>query len=124
MLWLKKVWKLIVDQWLFFFAALIGVAGFVIGNRDSSKVKEVLDLKNKGEAEEREAQEKARRETEAILKNLEADLVELDDEKREVIKKVRETNKEEFEKQVVENRDKSLDDIATELAEKYGLNKV
>mgnify|MGYP003660173005 CR=1 FL=1 len=124
MVWFKKAWKLIVDQWLFFLAALVGIVGLVIGSRDNSKVKEVLDLKNKGEAEEREAQEKAREETEAILKKMDEDLADLDDEKRKAVEKVREDNKEEFEKQVVENRDKSLNDIAEELAKKHGLNKV
>ena len=119
-----KAWKFVVDQWLFFLAGVVGVAGLLLGSRDSSKAKEVLELKNKGEAEEREAQEKAKQETELILKKMDEDLSKLDVERREAIEKIREAKKEEFEQHVIENRDKSLDDIAAELAEKYGLNRV
>ena len=105
-------------------AGVVGVAGLLLGSRDSSKAKEVLELKNKGEAEEREAQEKAKQETELILKKMDEDLSKLDVERREAIEKIREAKKEEFEQHVIENRDKSLDDIAAELAEKYGLNRV
>ena len=119
-----KAWKFVVDQWLFFLAGVVGVAGLLLGSRDSSKAKEVLELKNKGEAEEREAQEKAKQETELILKKMDEDLSKLDVERREAIEKIREAKKEEVEQHVIENRDKSLDDIAAELAEKYGLNRV
>mgnify|MGYP003110061043 CR=1 FL=1 len=124
MIWLKKAWKFCKDQWAFTLAFVIGVIGAIASMGGASRTKEVLDLKNKGEKEEREALKKAREETESILKKLDDDLSELEEEKREVVEMVREANKEEFEKQVIENRDKPLDEIADDLAKKYGLTKV
>ena len=120
----KKAWKFIADQWLFFLATVVGVLGFIVGSRDSSKIKDVLDLKNKGEAEERAAREKSKEESEFILKKLDEDLQSLDEDQKELIERIKEENNEEFEKEILANREKSLDALASELAAKYGLHKV
>ena len=120
----KKAWKFIKDQWLFFLTGVVGVVGFVLGSRDSSKIKEVLDIQSKGEAEERAAEKKAREEAELIMKKLDEGLQNLDEEERAAIDQIRENNREEFEREVIENRDKSLEKIVSALVEKYGLQEV
>lgn len=118
----KKAWKFVADQWLFFLTTVIGIIGFVLGSRDSSKIEEVLDLKNKGEAEEQAAQKRAKEDAEFILKKLDEELQTLDDEQREVVERLREEKKEEFEKEILDNREKPLDSLAADLAAKYGLH--
>lgn len=121
---LKKTWQFVVDQWLFFLALVIGVAGFLIGVMGNKNAKRVVDLQRKSEEEETEARSLAKEEAEEVLKKLDQDLMKLEESERKQIEKVREENKEEFEKEIIENRDKPLDDVAKELAAKYGLNKV
>ena len=120
----KQAWKFVVDQWLFFVAAVIGIAGFIAGARGGKNTEKVLELQRKSEEEERQARTKAKEEAETVLKKLDEDLSKLKKEERKEIEKIREAKKEEFDQQVIDNRDKPLDEIAKELAEKYGLNKV
>ena len=120
----KKAGKFIADQWLFFLTTLVGIVGFVLGSRDSSKVEAVLDLKNNGEAEEDAAQKKAKEDAEFILKKLDEGLQNLDDEQKEMIERLRKEKKEELEKEILDNRGKSLNALAAELAAKYGLHNV
>ena len=120
----KKAWRFIADQWLFFLTTVVGIIGFVLGSRDSSKIEEVLDLKNKGEAEEQAAQRKAKEDAEFILKKLDEGLQSLDDEQREIVERLQKENKDEFEKEILDNREQPLSALAAELAAKHGLHNV
>ena len=65
----KRAWKFVVDQWLFFLAAAVGIIGFFLGSKGDNS-KEVLDLRKKGEEEEREARKQAQERTEEVMKIL------------------------------------------------------
>ena len=118
----KKAWKFVVDQWLFFVAAALGIVGFVLGLK-GSKAKEVLEIRNKAENEEREARKQAQERTEEVMKILNDKIDELDVAEREAVGEILKENAKELEDKVIENREKPLKDIVGELAAKYGLTK-
>ncbi len=119
----KKAWKFVVDQWLFFLAAVLGVLGFIAGTRGNN-VKEVLDLRRQAEEDERAARQDARARTEEIMNLLNEKMSSLNDEQRDAVGKIIREHGEDFEKEILRNRDKPLDDVVNELAEKYGLDRV
>lgn len=119
---LKKAGQFIVDQWLFFLAALIGVLGFFFGSR-GSKAKEVLELRKEAEEEERQARQEAQKRTEETMKILNDKMEDLNEEEKEVVGELLKENAQEFEDKVLENKDKPLNHVVGELAAKYGLTK-
>tara|TARA_R100001015_G_C4540023_1_gene104274 strand:+ start:101 stop:526 length:426 start_codon:yes stop_codon:yes gene_type:complete len=119
----KKAWKFVVDQWLFFLTAGIGILGFILGTRGDNS-KEVLDLRKQGEEEERTARKKAQERTEEVMKILSDEMSALDEKEKEAVGKLLKENAEEFEEKVIENRDKPLKEVVNDLASKYGLDKV
>ena len=120
---LKKATKFVVDQWLFFLAAVIGFVGFIIGFRGSSDktATKILDASKEAESEEREAREEAQERSEEILKDLGTKMEEIASDEKEKVREIIEENKEEFKKEIIENKEKPLEDIAKDLADKYGL---
>ena len=62
----KKAWKFIVDQWLFFLTAAVGIFAFVMGSR-KDKSGEVLELRKQAENEEREIRKEAQERTEEVV---------------------------------------------------------
>jgi len=119
----KKAWKFAVDQWLFFLATAIGVLGFIVGTR-GNKAKEVLDLRRQAEEEERVARQNAQERTEEAMRILNEKLNSLSEEQREAAGAIIREHGEDFEKEILENRDKPIGDVVGELAAKYGLTKV
>ena len=119
----KKAWKFVVDQWLFFLATAIGVLGFIVGTR-GNKAKEVLDLRRQAEKEERTARQDAQERTEEVMRILNDKMDSLTEEQREAVGSIIREHGEDFEKEILENREKPLDDVVGELAAKYGLTKV
>lgn len=119
---LKKAGQFIVDQWLFFLAAVVGVVGFFLGTR-GSKAKEVLDLRKEAEKEERGARTEAKKRTEETMKILNNKMEELNEAEKEAVGDLLKDNAQEFEDKVLENKDKPLSHIVGELAAKHGLTK-
>lgn len=120
---LKKSWKFIVDQWLFFLAAAVGILGFFLGSK-GDKSKEVLELRQKAEAEERQAREQAQERTEEVMRILNDNMRELDEQEKDAVGQLLKDNAEEFEEKIIENKGKPLKEVVNDLATKYGLNKV
>tara|TARA_R100000152_G_scaffold17187_1_gene8723 strand:- start:515 stop:910 length:396 start_codon:yes stop_codon:yes gene_type:complete len=119
----KKAWKFVVDQWLFFLAAAIGVFGFIAGSR-GNKAKEVLDIRRKAENEERTSRQDAQARTEEVMRILNEKMDSLSEEQRAAVGEIIKEHNEDFEKEILDNRDKPLDHVVGELAAKYGLTKV
>jgi len=119
----KKAWKFVVDQWLFFVAAVLGIVGFILGAR-GSKAKEVLEIRNKAEQEERESRRQAQSRTEEVMKILNDRMSELSEEEKATVGRLLQENAEEFENKIIENRGKPLSDVVNDLAAKHGLTKV
>ena len=119
----KKAWKFIVDQWLFFLTAAVGIFAFVMGSR-KDKSGEVLELRKQAEKEEREIRKEAQERTEEVMKILNDSMSDLDEKEKEAVGKLLKDNAEEFEEKVIENRDKPLKQVVNDLASKYGLDKV
>ena len=121
---LKKSWKFIKDQWLFFLTAVVGLLGFIFGSGRGKNAEDVLELRRKAEAEERSARldEQVRREE--MLEALRNRLNELGESEKAAAEKIIESHAEEFQRAVNENREKPLSDVVTDLATKYGLTKV
>ena len=119
----KKAWKFIVDQWLFFVTAAVGIIGFIIGSRGDNG-EEVIKLQRDAEKAERTARKKAQERTEEVMKILDSEMQQLDEEEKEAVGELLKDNAEELEKKIIENRDKPLKEVVNELASKYGLHKV
>jgi len=119
----KKAWKFVVDQWLFFLAAAVGILGFFLGSR-GDKSKEVLELRKKGEQEEREARKQAQERNEEVMRILNDNIKQLDEDEKEAVGQLLKENAEEFQEKIIENKDKPLKEVVNDLASKYGLNKV
>ncbi len=119
----SKACKFVVDQWLFFVAAVIGVFGVFLGSR-GSKAKEVLEIRNKAEAEERESRKQANERTEQTMLILNEKMEDLNEEEKQAVGELLKNNTEEFEAKVIENRDKPLSHIVGELAAKHDLTKL
>ncbi len=119
----KKAWKFVVDQWLFFLAAVIGVFGFIAGSR-GNKAKEVLDIRRQAEEEERTSRQSAQERTEEVMRILNEKMDSLSEEQKAAVGEIIREHGEDFEREILENRDKPLDHVVGELAAKYGLTKV
>lgn len=119
----KKAGKFIADQWLFFVAAVLGIVGFILGSR-GDKSKEVLELRQKAEEEERQSRVRAQERTEEVMRILNDNMAELDEKEKEAVGQLLKENAEEFEEKIIENKEKPLKEVVNDLASKYGLNKV